>query len=474
MKIKKPSARRIEYALTAIFFVASGAASAATDAKESSLVYTIRPGDKLIRLGQEMLVSPASWQEVAQYNHLDKAASVRVGQQLNIPLRLLKSQPAGGKLLSVSGDVQVGGAPAKVGSTVAEGSRVQTGANSSAVVELGDGSQVKLLPSSLAEVVTNRNYAMRDASASSSTNWFSGIVRLAQGSLETLASKGKSRATPLQIQTATSTLGVRGTQFRVAMDDPAGQNSRSEVIEGLVRADNTAQQSGAELPMGTGAVINPKEKEVKVVKLLGAPDVSGMQAEQFKPQVQLAWAALPGASAYRVQVASDAGFNQIVREYRVAGTQAALGDLPSSNWYTRVRGIDAQGLEGFDAVKLVAVRDAVPVPVVLWQATNPRLAFADGKTLLVWQARQPGGAPVAASGYRIELARDRGFSSGVQNIQSSESSAVLGSLQPGAYFVRIQATLANGGSQPSETYRFELPGNWGSTVLDVAAALRSE
>ena len=51
-----------------------------------------------------------------------------------------------------------------------------------------------------------------------------------------------------EIVTPVAISAVRGTQFRVAFEDPAARNARTEVVEGLVRADNPAQQSGADLP----------------------------------------------------------------------------------------------------------------------------------------------------------------------------------------------------------------------------------
>ena len=186
-------------------------------APEPSLPYTVKPSDKLIRLSRDLLVTPGAWGEVARFNQMKDPNFIKPGQRLNIPLRLLKFQPAQARVVSVAGDVRLGGAAATVGMAVPEGTRLQTGANSSAVVELGDGTQVKLLPQTLADVVSNRDYAMRDASASGSTTWFSGLIRLTQGALDALATRVERRATPLQIETPTSLVGVRGTQFREAV-----------------------------------------------------------------------------------------------------------------------------------------------------------------------------------------------------------------------------------------------------------------
>ncbi len=435
-------------------------------APEPSLPYTVKASDKLIRLAREMLVRPTDWNEVARFNQMKDPNFIKPGQRINIPLRLLKSAPAAARVVSVSGDVQSGGSPLAVGAAVAEGTRVQTGANSSAVVQLGDGSQVKLLPNTLAQVVTNRDYAMRDASASGSTTWFSGLIRLSQGALETLATKVSNRANPLQIETPTSLVGVRGTQFRVAFDDPAGKNSRTEVVDGQVRADNLAQQSGADLPRGTGALVNPAEREVRVVKLLDAPDLSSVPAEVTKPLGNWPMPALAGASAYRVQVASDSNFNQIVRDLKVNTSGVELGSLVTGSWYARVRGIDAQGLEGFDAVRQLVVRNPAPSA---WRVSNSSLSLQDGKTVLSLSGIQADGAPLLAASYRAEVSADAAMGSIIASPTATEPRLVLGELKPGIYYLRLRAA---GQAPDGEVYRFEIPGNWGQTVFDVGFALQ--
>lgn len=458
----------------AALLIACGGAFASTSAAaqpaaEPSLPYTVKPSDKLIRLSREMLNKPTDWSEVARFNQMKDPNFIRPGQRLNIPLRLLKSSPALAQVVSVSGEVQSGAGPLPLGATLAEGANVQTGANSSAVLQLGDGSRVLLLPNTLAQVVTNRDYAMRDASASGSTTWFSGLIRLSQGALETLATRISNRANPLQIETPTSLVGVRGTQFRVAFDDPAGRNSRTEVLDGLVRADNPAQQSGAELPRGTGAVVNPAEREVRVVKLLDAPDLSSLPAEITRPAGNWPMPALPGASAYRVQVASDSSFNQIVRDLKVNTAGVELGSLVAGNWYARVRGIDAQGLEGFDAVRQLVVRNPAPPAPAQWRVSDSSLSLQDGKTVLSLAGMQADGAPLLAASYSAELSADAGKGSIIATPSSTEPRLVLGDLKPGIYYVRLRAA---GQAPDADVYRFEIPGNWGATVFDVGFALQ--
>ena len=455
----------------ALFLIASSAAllaQAQTGTVEPSLPYTVRPTDNLSKFGREMLTSPRAWSEVAKYNQLKDPDLIFPGQKLDIPLRFLKSKPASGKVISAEGEVTLGGNAMQPGAAVADGAKIKTGANSSAVIELGDGSRVKILPNSLAEVVTNRDYAMRDSSQSGTTNWFSGLMRLTEGALEALASKTARRAKELQVETPTSLVGVRGTEFRVAFDDPLGKAARTEVIEGKVRADNPAQQSGADLPMGTGAVVKPNEKEVKVVILLPAPDLAGIPSDVLKPQGSWPMPTLAGASAYHVQVASDEQFDKIVRDLKVAGNSggnADLGSLPNGNWFARVRGIDAVGLEGFNTVKLIAVKDGE------WRVTYSSASVVEGKTVLSWIGQQAGGQAMADSNYSAILARDAALTQNVTTLQGNDGKAslVLGDLKPGVYYIRMQ----NAAGLRSETYRLELSGNWAQTEFDKASALQA-
>ena len=444
--------------------LAQSPATTAGVAREPSLTYTVRPTDSIIKLTKDMLIDPKTWPEVAKFNQLKNPSVIALGQKLDIPLRLLKSKASTGKVISAEGDATLGGVKMQSGTTLADGSQIKTGPNSSAVIELGDGSRIKVLPNSLAQVVTNRDYAMRDASGSGSTNWFSGLMRLTEGALEALASKTSKRATPLKIETPTSVVGVRGTEFRVAFDDPLGKAARTEVIEGKVRADNPAQASGADLPMGTGAVVKPTEKEVKVVVLLPAPDLTAIPSDVLKPQGSWPMPTLAGANGYHVQVASDEQFDKIVRDLKVANNASAdLASLPNGNWFARVRGIDAVGLEGYNTVKLIAVKDGE------WRVTYSSVALVNGKTVLSWQGQQAGGKAMPLSSYSAVLAGNAGLTQNPVTLTGDSTSLTLGDLKPGAYYIRLQDATG----LRSQTYRLELSGNWAHTVFEQASALQT-
>ena len=66
------------------------------------------------------------------------------------------------------------------------------------------------------------------------------------------------------------------------------------------------------------------------------------------------------------------------------------------------------------------------------------------------------------------MASDAAITAIVARPSATEPRLLLGDLKPGVYYVRLRA----GGQAPdTDVYRFELPGNWGSTIFDVSFAL---
>ena len=441
--------KRAWWALAA-FSLVNSAAIAATP--EPSVPYTVAAGEKLIVLAARILIKPSDWNEVARFNQLPDPDVIRPGQTIRIPLRLLKSQAVTGKVVQVQGDVQVAGGAAVVGSTFNEGDKLQTGANSVAVVELADGSRVTLQPRTLAEVVASRRYAARDAATSATTGWYSGLLRLAQGTLETLASKTAQRATPLQIETPTSLVGVRGTEFRVAYEDPASGEARTEVLEGKVRADNPAQASGADLPQGYGAVLKPAVREVTGVELLKAPDLSGTATDVLRPVSAWTLPEIPGAARYRLQISDTAGFEKIERNVVFESTAALLTGLPTGAWFAKLRGIDINGLEGYDSVKPIRVVLGPPT----WTFTDARLeAAADGRhTLVLNPAGLTNTQTLVATVTEDAAPYTQVFSSSVA-AGRRRVTLDLGPLQPRkVYRLTLDVTQTDGAPAITQRYRF--------------------
>ena len=197
---------------------------------------------------------------------------------------------------------------------------------------------------------------------------------------------------------------------------------------------------------------------------------------------------LGGAAAFRVQVSDSDKFDKILSDIKVEVSPAnngaafvSLASVPVGSWVARVRGIDGQGLEGYDSVKRITVREAV------WRVTYSTLSLLDGHSYLNWTAVQDG-QTMTAYGYGATLASNAQLTQNVQQLQTPYQRVDLGTLVPGTYYLRLRSqtelaaantpadfaaatgTAYNGLS--TEVMRLDVPVGWGDTVRVLNSALQ--
>jgi hypothetical protein len=472
----------------AIILIAIGFFTPATWAAmtEPYASYTVKATDTVQTLSSTLLNDPRQWGELARLNGMASANALQAGQVIEIPKSLLKlsSQPrvaVPGRLVSTAGDVKIGGQSVQAGVAVPEGARIETGSNGSAIVELGDGSRLQLMPKTLAEVTSQHGYALRDPASSTSTTWFSGAIRLVAGVLDTLASKTTHRASAMTITTPTSVVGVRGTHFRVAYEDPASGAARSEVLEGRVQTDNPAQNTGVSLGTGYGTVVNPNEREVKAVALLPAMASTQLSKEVLRivgtnqEAEQTAWlvGTVPGAQGYHAQFAADEQFNAIIGDFKTASNVVDVKSLANGSYFARVRGIDPAGIEGYDALQQVDIKTAAPHSAAIWArdiAVGAYAQYVHNGVLL----RVNSTSADTPTNLIMQVARDAAFTQGLYTIAiAADASALLRNVPTGQRsYVRFAGTSPLGLTASSPVYSLDVPGNWGSTVVGFAQALQ--
>jgi hypothetical protein len=488
--MKKMLLAPVEYSLNAISLIAIAAALAcfSTSSAQATIAnptepfisYTIVQGDILQNLSRRLLADPQKWNELARINGLKNPNVIFPGQVLDVPRSLINFalQPklaTQGVLQSATGSVTINGTPAQAGAAVPEGARVQTAAGSSAVIKMSDGSSVQLMPRSLAEVVTQHGYAMKDPASSISTTWFSGVIRLVEGALDIAADKAAKRKEPLNVVTPTSVVGVRGTQFRVAFEDPAAGTARTEVLEGKVRADNPAQNVGADVGGGFGVAVKPSEREIKVVALLPALPESALPArvERAREGEQAFWiiAALSGAAAYRAELAQDASFSQIVFDTKSPSPAINLAAALNGNYFARVRGVDASGIEGYNAVRRIDIATAAITLIWVREINLAATADAIPEGLLL---RVNISASDTPRNLQMQIAQDANMTQGLQSLPiDAKGNVLLKDLQAGERrYLRFSGTTPEGVLGNSAVLLLEVPANWGSTVRSMTGALQ--
>lgn len=442
-------------AAAALLMLAALQAGPVAAADDPSLPYAVQPRDTMIGLGRQMLQPPSAWREVAQINRLRNQNLILPGQTLKIPLRLLRSTEVPARIEGAEGDVRLGAAPARAGNELAAGQSLTTGAGSSAIVRLGDGSRIKLAPASELAVGEHRRFELKAGTpqapgTTQEEGLFASTMRLVRGSIEVLATK-VFRAKPLEVQTPTAVIGVRGTDYRVHHDATAANPTRTEVLEGRVRADlgaagetatapTTAAPLGADVAAGFGAALRTGQAPV-VAALLPAPDLSGLLPRYERPLVRLALP--PAPQPQRVQVAADAAFDRLVFDERLpaGAAEARIAGLADGPWFVRVRRIDPAGIEGYDASRPFTLKARPEPPATLQPQVRQKLPV--GSVTLAWAEN------LEAARYRLQVARDPAFTQMVQQADGQTGAqAAVTVAEPGTYHWRLASVRPDGDTGP--------------------------
>jgi hypothetical protein len=437
--------------VAAVGLLAALASAGALAQSAAMIAWRVQPKDTLIGIARSALVDPQAWREVASINRLANPNRIRPGQVLMIPERLVRMQTLPVRVISVSGDVRAGaqGPAIAAGQTISEGQSLATGPDASAVVELADGSRVKVQPSSIAEVLASRRYATPPPDPAAQEGGFAAALRVLQGSIEIFATK-VLRARPLEVTTPTAVVGVRGTTFRVGLLQQASESgtpppaaSHAEVLEGRVHAQaGTTPREGAEVAVdqGFGVAIDATTTTPKVTALLPAPDLSTVPARFERPIIRFALA--DATAKHRVQIAEDVAFERLVADRtEAAGAEVRVAGLQDGTWHLRARRIDASGIEGFDAQRVVVLK-ARPEPPGL-SMPPPGSKLSAGPVRFAWAPN------IGAATYRLQIAGEAGFEAPVV-----ERSGLMGNrvdiegLAPGRYRWRMGSTRADGDEGP--------------------------
>ncbi len=435
--------------------VALGTAQAAPPAPaagEPMLAYTVTPHDTLIGLNRTLFARPGAWPEVARLNHLPDANRITPGQTLMIPTRLLHSRVVPARLSSAFGDVRIAGAPAATGAAINVGDAISTGAASTAVVLLADGSRIRLAPDSEGRLDEHRRFQIKATRAAVDDGLVAGTLRLVRGGVEVFASK-VLRARPLEVSTPTAVIGVRGTTYRVRNDvipataaTSAVDISATEVLEGKVHAQvGASAEQSADVPAKFGAPLEAGKAPV-VLPLPPAPDLANLPPLFDRLPLRLR---IAGNTPLRVQLADDAAFDHIVVDTHVAaGDELRVPGLADGRWHLRARRISPEGLEGLDGTRAFEVRAHPEAPFLIDPPANAKRPVGD--VLLRWTE-----TPDAAA-YVVEVARDAAFTRlawqasdvhGAQAVFRPTGTAFEGATD-GVYYWRVDSVLADGRHGP--------------------------
>lgn len=365
-------------------------------------IYTFSQQDTLAKLCERNQVAIEDCiYEIEFRNNVKDARRIPPGTRLYLPVAWLKEKPAVVKVGAVHGKVTWVKAGTKDSNELSLKTRLNVGDSvvtkaGSATLIFADGSV--LLVSSHTELVFD-----------TLTQWQLGgmvdtRVRLNRGRVKTRVNPVRGSASRYEIVTPAAVAAVRGTEFRVSVDDFDGKPlSKTEVLEGAVALGNRAGQTG--VPGGFATKVAKGAKVQSPIPLLDPPRIVDALPQRLSllPK-QLQWKSVSGAVYYKVDVLRENGdgASSMVYQQQVSKNRFHVPLLPDGNYRFVVRAVDPNGFEGYesstrsryDNAKYIKVQPTASYSndanqkVITWRW--PRIHGSDGYTIKLSQTLADG------------------------------------------------------------------------------------
>lgn len=416
----------------------------ALQAQGGYFIHTAVQGDTLIKLANRYLQKRHLWQPLQKLNQIEDPTRIKPGTLIRIPIPDMRREAVDLKVLAAQGDVQADGGRLAPGAVVKEGQKINTGDNGFVTVQLADGSTLTVQSKSQVKVDSARQLVNTGGVLDS-------VFRLVSGRVEAGVERQRGPAARFEVKTDTSTMGVRGTRFRVAAE-AGGKIARSEVITGKVGvAAEGVKAAEVGIEAGFGTVVEAGKAPLPPVALLPAPVLAEGTLRFDRPAIRYKVAAVEGARAYRMQVAADAAFKDIRADVRTEQPEFTLPALDDGEYRLRVRAVDALGLEGRDAERGFTLAARPEPPALMAPAPDARIALAN--------IRFEWAASTEATRYHLQVARDASFKESVVGEASLAGNqfTLPKALPAGEYVWRLAAITALGKQGPwSDVARFKV------------------
>jgi hypothetical protein len=200
-------------------------------AQDDDWVYRVRPGDNLWTLTDKHLKNLNYVDRLQTLNQIANPYLLPPGTRLRIPLRWLRRQSSGARVVVTGGNGTLlranDGAtvPISAGLDIAVGDSLSCPTGSYATLEFADGLRLRVQAES--RIQLDAAWVYGDAA------FFESEIALQRGRAESEVPATRPGTSRLRVRTPAATTSVRGTRFRVSAD-AVDSSSRSEVLRGQV------------------------------------------------------------------------------------------------------------------------------------------------------------------------------------------------------------------------------------------------
>lgn len=400
----------------------------------SSITYYAQSGDTLISIAQRLTTRSGNWIAIGQANKINKDSNIPIGTAIIIPSELLADEPSEATVIARNGSITATAADGSstilnIGSRITEGMRITTEANSFLTMSLADESRVSL-PSNSSVLVTKLRKSLYTGSPRTE-------VKLMRGRVVSRVSPLDVNRGRFEVHTPLSVAGVRGTYFRVGIDN---QKVATEVLEGRVAVGSQQAPETRMLPIAKGNIIT-REVVGPAIDLLPPPQLAGKpyrQDEAAKFTIEPS----ADARAYHVQIAQDGEMLNLLAEASSNSSEVVVNNIQEGNYFIRIAAIDKFGLEGMPRTMAANIRNRTESIKALPTQAAPSVADGDFKELVL---RWPGSINQK---YNVQVARDLEFSWLLFTTSVTGNEIRLPRPSFGTYFARVQSVNADGSSNP--------------------------
>lgn len=368
------------------------------------LVHAVQAGETLFGLTERYTGRSDRWPLIQRHNGIADPHHLDPGTRVRIPAVLLAAAPSFATVAYVTGEARQFAAqdqrpePLQAGARLAEGTRIEVGADGYVRLQMGDGSLVRIPANSRVRLVGVRQQEALHASET--------LIQLEAGRLDASAQPQRSPSSRFEIRTPLAVASVRGTEFGVALQPDTGVTG--EVTQGAVDLKGLGPDAGRRgirqqrLRAGEGARVSSTGVAGPVRKLPVAPDLAGLPSTVTDLDfVRLPLPAVPGVAAYRVRIARDEAMEQVVRNGAFGGAELQFAGLEDGNYTVGARAVDAEGLSGLESRRALRVKARPVAP--LSQRPSPGEKIV-GSTV-EFSCTQPAGV----WRFRLQVASDEAF-----------------------------------------------------------------
>ncbi len=390
-------------------------------------------GDKLINICQKYLEDSQKWREVAAVNKLKNPNLIYPGQTLLIPVQLLKGTPLEARVSFLKGEViiQEKGKEEWIGlklnELVKQGSTIKTADRSAVEVTfVEDGASFFLRANTTLGLTT----AQKKGGFYTARKLF---LQKGNTILRSIPPSGaRSRS---EIVTQNAVAGVRGTDFRAAVDQE--ETTRMEVLRGAIEL--MAQKQKVEVREGEGSIVKKGAPPLKPRKLLLPPAPLDLEPIYKSMPISIKFTSIEGATFYRIMLAKDKEMKDLVYEKVIRPDEKfLLVGIDDGLYFLQSHSIDDLGIEGIPLPPVELKIRINPLPPYI-EAPARGAEFKKKSVTFKWLK------VTDAVNYRLQVATESAFKTLIIDKKDiTDTEFTLENLEFKRYWFRLKSIAADG------------------------------